>query len=68
MTITPLIMMVGFLDLGIGSGLISAVPEPLVRNDRGAAMRYVSAGARVLSVIGAILLGLFALRAWFEMN
>lgn len=61
LTITSLIMMVGFLDLGIGNGLISAIAEAHARNDREAARRYVSAAAFVLSMIGAILLGLFAL-------
>jgi O-antigen/teichoic acid export membrane protein len=61
MTITSLIMMVGFLDLGIGNGLISAIAEAHARNDREAVRRYVSAATYVLTIIGAVLLGLFAL-------
>lgn len=61
MTITSLTTMVGFLDLGIGNGLISAIAEALARNDREEARRYVSAASGILSVIGAILIGLFAL-------
>lgn len=61
MTITSLITMVGFLDLGIGNGLISAIAEADGRNDRELARRYVSAASCILTVISAILLGLFAL-------
>lgn len=61
MTITSLIAMVGFLDLGIGNGLIGAIAEAQARNDREEARRYVSAASLVLFVICAMLLGLFAL-------
>ena len=60
-TITSLIAMVGFLDLGIGNALIGAIAEAQARNDREQAQGCVSAASLVLSVIGAILLGLFAL-------
>jgi hypothetical protein len=60
MTITSLIAMVNFLDLGIGNGLISAIAEAHGRNDREEARRYVSAATSVLSLISALLLGFFA--------
>lgn len=61
MTITSLITMVGFLDLGIGNGLISAIAEAQGRNNREQARRYVSAAGCILAVICMILLGVFAL-------
>jgi O-antigen/teichoic acid export membrane protein len=60
MTITSLIAMVGFLDLGVANGLISAIAEAESRNDREAARRYVSAATCILSLVSALVIGLFA--------
>jgi O-antigen/teichoic acid export membrane protein len=61
MTIISLTAMVGFLDLGIGSGLIGAIASAQARDDREEVRRYVSAASCLLSVICAIFLSLFAL-------
>jgi O-antigen/teichoic acid export membrane protein len=61
MTITSLVAMLSFLDLGIANGLISAIGEAHGRNDREEVRRYISAATCMLSLSCVILLGLFAL-------
>jgi O-antigen/teichoic acid export membrane protein len=60
-TITSVVALLGFADLGIGSGVLNAVSEAHGRNDRSAAHTYVSNGFFLL--IGIALLGalLFAI-------
>jgi O-antigen/teichoic acid export membrane protein len=60
-TITSVVILLGFADLGIGIGVLNAVSEAYGRNDRSAARTYVSNGFFLL--LGIALLGslLFAI-------
>ncbi len=61
MTISALISMMGFLDMGIGNGLVSAISETDGKGDRETARRYVSAAVFALLTICVLLLLGFAL-------
>jgi O-antigen/teichoic acid export membrane protein len=61
MTLTSLVALLGFADLGLGNGLLSAISDANGRDDLQAARRYVSTSAVMLSslaVLLALLLGL----------
>lgn len=61
MTISSMVLMVGFADLGMGLGLMNAVSEAHGRDDRQAAANYVSSGFFMLLSIGTLLALLFLL-------
>lgn len=58
MTISSLIALLGFADLGIGNGLLNAVAEADGKDDRDAACRYVSSAFFILFGIAIFLLAL----------
>jgi len=51
MTMSSLVAMFGFADLGMGNGLINALSEANGRNDREVARRYVSSAIMVIVVL-----------------
>ncbi len=55
MTMSSIIAMLGFADLGVGNGLLNAVAEADGKNDRDAARRYVSSAFFMLVVIAILL-------------
>ncbi len=59
MTISSVIALLGFADLGMGNGLVNAVAEANGQDDVGAARRYVSSAFFILSGISALILGAF---------
>lgn len=61
MTITSVVSMMTFADLGIGNGLLSSISEAHGRDDRESVRKYVSSAFFVLLGIATVLLGLFAL-------
>jgi len=56
MTVSSLLAMLAFADLGIGNGLLSSIAEASGRDDRDAACRHVSSAFFVLLAIGVVLL------------
>ena len=60
MTISSVVAMMGFADLGMGSGLMNAISEADGQDDRLAAERYVSSGFFMLSAVALIILVGFA--------
>ncbi len=71
MTMSSLVAMFAFADLGIGNGLLNAVAAAHGRNDRGAIRGFVSSGFFALSAIACLLIGTFALAypfvPWFKL-
>jgi O-antigen/teichoic acid export membrane protein len=61
MTITSVVSMMAFADLGIGNGLLNSISEAHGRDDRESARKYVSSAFFVLLGIATVLLALFAL-------
>lgn len=60
MTISSVVAMLGFADLGMGLGLINAISEAHGRDDREAAERYVSSGFFMLLALALLILAGFA--------
>lgn len=60
MTMSSFIAMLGFADLGIGSGIMNAVSDAYGRDDRAAIRRFVSSGMFVLSVVAFAIVACFA--------
>ncbi|MHB9149539.1 MAG: oligosaccharide flippase family protein [Thermoleophilia bacterium] len=60
MTISSLMVFLGFADLGLGNGLMNAVSSAFGRGDRSAARTSVSSGFFMLLGVAVIVLGLFA--------
>ena len=60
MTITSVVVMMSFADLGIGNGLLNCISEAHGKDDRESAHRYVSSAFFILSGVAVLLLGLFA--------
>jgi len=60
MTISSVIAMLGFADLGMGNGLINAVSEAHGKNDTGSAKVYISSAFFLLSGVALCLLLVFA--------
>ncbi|MDQ3013711.1 MAG: hypothetical protein M3X11_23770, partial [Acidobacteriota bacterium] len=58
MTISSVIAMLAFADLGMGNGLVNSIAEAHGRDDRAAACRYVSSGFFMLLgvAVGIVLL------------
>lgn len=67
-TITSVIALLTFADLGIGNGLLNVLSEAYGKNDRAAAQRYVASGFLILGAVAAVLLvvfsGLYPLVPW----
>jgi O-antigen/teichoic acid export membrane protein len=61
MTITSVVAMMSFADLGIGSGLLNSISDAHGRDDRESLHRYVSSAFFILGGVAALLMGLFAL-------
>lgn len=59
MTISSLVAILAFADLGIGNGLLNAISAAHGRDDRAAIRRFVSSGFVVLGAVAALLLLLF---------
>jgi O-antigen/teichoic acid export membrane protein len=60
MTITSVVAMMAFADLGIGNGLLSSISDAHGRDDRDSVRKYVSSAFFVLLGIATVLIGLFA--------
>ena len=60
MTITSVIVMLGFADLGIGNGLMNAVSEANGKDDVKAIRRYISSAFVILSGIAVVILIIFS--------
>jgi O-antigen/teichoic acid export membrane protein len=61
MTISSLVMMMGFADLGLGLGLMNVINEAHGTEDRQAATSYVSSAFFMLLFIGTLLVAFFSL-------
>jgi O-antigen/teichoic acid export membrane protein len=61
MTISSVISMLGFADLGMGNGLLNAISEANGKDDRKAAATYVSSAFFMLLAIAMLTLTVFAL-------
>lgn len=59
MTISSVIAMLSFADLGIGNGLLNSVAEAKGRDDTGAIQRYISSAFAILSAIALVILLVF---------
>ncbi|GAB6272765.1 MAG: hypothetical protein STSR0003_26160 [Smithella sp.] len=65
MTISSVIAMLGFADLGMGNGLVNAVSESDGKNDIEAAKKYISSAFFLLLAISTCLLIVFVTIYWF---
>lgn len=61
MTMSSLIAMLGFADLGIGNGVLTAVARAYGNDDREAIRRFVSSGLFVLALIALVIMLVFAM-------
>lgn len=61
MTISSVIAMLGFADLGLGLGLMNAIAEAHGKDDRQAAVQYVSSAYFMLTGVAIIILAVFFL-------
>ena len=61
MTMSSLVAILGFADLGIGNGLLTSVAAAHGRNDRVEIRAHVSSAYFILTIIGIGVLGLFAI-------
>lgn len=59
MTISSVIAMLSFADLGIGNGLLNSVAEANGRNDTDAIQQYISSAFAILSLVALVVLLLF---------
>ena len=53
MTISSVMLLLGFTDLGIGNGLMSALARARARGDEAAQARYVTSGLVALTILAA---------------
>jgi O-antigen/teichoic acid export membrane protein len=60
MTVTSVVSMLTFADLGIGNGLLNAIAEARGRDDVESVHKYASSAFFVLLGIATLLLGIFA--------
>jgi O-antigen/teichoic acid export membrane protein len=65
MTISSVIGMLGFADLGMGNGLLNAISEANGKDDRQSARMYVSSTFFMLLAIAVLMLTAFALMYGF---
>lgn len=65
MTISSVIAMLGFADLGMGNGLVNAVSESDGKNDIEAAKKYISSAFFLLFAIATFLFIVFVTIYWF---
>jgi O-antigen/teichoic acid export membrane protein len=61
MTISSLVLMMGFADMGLGLGLMNVITEAHGQEDRQAATSYVSSAFFMLLFLGTLLAALFSL-------
>lgn len=61
MTVSSLLAVLGFADLGIGNGLLNIIAEANGRDDRDLAKRAVTSSVVLLTVIGLVLVSVFAI-------
>jgi O-antigen/teichoic acid export membrane protein len=61
MTISSVVLMMGFADLGMGNGLMNVIAETHGRDDRQAAIHYVSSTFFMLTGVALLILVAFAL-------
>jgi O-antigen/teichoic acid export membrane protein len=61
MTMSSLVAMLGFADLGIGNGLLTSVASAHGRDDRAEIKAYVSSAYCVLSIIALVVIALFCM-------
>lgn len=70
-TISSLVTMLAFADLGMGHGILNVVAESKGREDRGAIRLAVSSGSFILSIVACVSLAAFAVVypfvPWFEL-
>ena len=70
MTMSSLVAIFSFADLGIGNGVLNAVAAAYGRDDRAAIRGFVSSGVFALSAVALLLIGAFALAypfvPWFR--
>jgi O-antigen/teichoic acid export membrane protein len=70
MTMSSLVAMFSFADLGIGNGVLNAVAAAYGRDDRAAIRGFVSSGFFALSAVAILIIGAFALAypfvPWFR--
>jgi O-antigen/teichoic acid export membrane protein len=60
MTISSLVAMMSFADLGIGNGLLNAVSDANGRDDTVAIRKYISSAYAVLSIVALFIIVCFA--------
>lgn len=65
MTITSVVSLLAFADLGIGNGLLNVISDAHGRDDIEAVHKYVSSAFFVLLAIATLLLGIFAVASPF---
>ena len=61
MTLSSVVLMMGFADLGMGNGLLNAISEANGKDDRQAAINYVSSGFFMLLGLALLIVLLFFL-------
>ena len=61
MTISSVVLMMGFADLGMGNGLLNAISEAHGNDDRQAALNYVSSGFFMLLGVALLIVLVFIL-------
>ena len=61
MTISSVVLILGFADLGMGNGLLNAISEANGKDDRQAAVNYVSSGFFMLLGVALLIVLTFIL-------
>jgi O-antigen/teichoic acid export membrane protein len=65
MTMSSVVLLLGFADLGLGLGLMNSVSEAHGRDDRQAAVNFVSSGFFMLSAVAVLILIAFSIAYLF---
>jgi len=55
MTLTAIIGVMGFADLGIGNGVVNTIAQAYGRSDRGMAQRYLTSALALLTVLAVLI-------------